>query len=153
MDLMTNIDKHGLYHRSMHIRAASIKASNIRKEQALGKWIAERYTTMNVEGTPVRDLYEEIGSELQSCYGAWEYEHCGSAEFAYGVDWRCSDEEAVGTWAGWYYLQMQGYDVPASPDYDTICDRLGNAGENIAAEVYDVVIESAAYVKENGVRM
>lgn len=150
---MTNIDRGSLHRRSMRIRAASYTADRIRKEQAFGRWIAERYTAMHIEGTSMRDLYREVGSELQSGYGAWEYVHCGESETAYGVDWKQSDEEAVGTWAGWYYLQMQGYDVPASPDYDAICDRLGNAGENIAAEIYDVVIESVDYVKENGVRM
>ena len=153
MDRMTNINGDRLYLTTMRRLAAVRKAGRVSGEQCLGEWIAKQYTAMHTKGTPLRDFYEYIGGELQSCYGAWEYVHCGESETAYGVDWTCNDEDAVGTWAGWYYLRMQGYDVPATPDYDAICDRLGPAGEDVAAEVYGVVVDSVDYVKENGVRM
>ena len=151
MDRLTNINKDYHYVTRLNRSGAASDVSRVRKAQLVGRWVAEQCIAARMNDLDA--LYEEIGSELQCSYGAWEYENCGDAQFAYGVDWLMREEEAVGSWAGWYYLQMQGYRVPASPDYDDICEMIGQAGEDIAAEIYHVVIDSVEYVREHGVRM
>lgn len=152
MDRLTNVNKDYHYATNLRSRSAAISIKKARDAQMMGKWIAEECIAMRMNDDKY-GLYEEIGEVLQSEYGAWEYVNCGSSQTAYGVDWTMHDEEVVGNWAGWYYLSMQGYRVPATPDYDAICEMIGRAGEDIAAEIYHVVIDSVEYVKKHGVQV
>ena len=152
MDRLTNTNKAHHLATEWRSRSAAISIKKAREAQKMGQWIAEECTAMRMNDDKY-GLYEEIGEILQSQYGAWEYVNCGSSQTAHGVDWTTNEEEVVSNWAGWYYLSMQGYRVPATPDYDDICEMVGRAGEDIIAEIYHVVINSVEYVKEHGVRM